>query len=166
MNKKEQDRLYYLLHAEEIKEKRRKRYQQNKEKELQKIREYSEKHKEEITAYQQLYREKNAERLKEYKDKYYNAMHGRAVRLANHYKREDRKHNRGESTLTPEWIIDNIFSSKCVYCGESDWHKLGCDRKDNSLPHTEDNVVPCCFECNRKKGTMSYDEYIKRVHDE
>ena len=154
MDKKEQDRLYYLLHAEEIKEKRRKRYQQNKEKELQKIREYSEKHKEEITAYQQLYREKNAERLKEYKDNYYND-----------YKREDRKHNRGESTLTPEWIIDNIFSSKCVYCGESDWHKLGCDRKDNSLPHTEDNVVPCCFECNRKKGTMSYDEYIKRVHD-
>lgn len=163
MNKKEIDRLYYLKNKAKILERRRQRYQENKEKELEQSKKYYEEHKNEISEYYKQYQVDNASKLKEYKETYYSTMHGRALRLVGHYKREDNKFERGECTLSEQWIIDNIFHKACEYCGESDWHKLGCDRKDNSLPHTPDNCVPCCFDCNRKKGVMNYEEYKKRL---
>lgn len=166
MGKKETDRRYYLKHKEELKEKRRLRYQQNKEKELQSIKKYAEEHKDEIAEWQKQYRLNKADELKAYKTAYYSKMYGRALRLAYHYKSEDEKHNRGESTLTPEWIIENIFSKPCHYCGEADWKKIGCDRIDNSKPHTPDNVVPCCAKCNKKRGTMAYEEFKKMLGEE
>ena len=83
---------------------------------------------------------------------YYSKQYGRASRLESHYKGEDEKHNRGECTIDRYYIMENIFTQSCVYCGESDWMKLGCDRKDSSLPHTPENCVTSCFPCNRKKG--------------
>lgn len=80
----------------------------------------------------------------------YNTFNGRANNLVNRYKTQDKRHNKGECTLTPQWIIENILSKPCVHCGETDWHKIGCNRLDNSLPHTPDNVEPCCWECNNK----------------
>ena len=162
MDKKEADRLYYLKNKERIKEQRRKRYLENKEKELENSKKYYSEHIDEITQYQRQYRIDNEEKLDAYKKKYYSTKKGRAIRLSAHYRMEDERNNRGESTITPEWIIDNIFSKSCHYCGETDWHKLGCDRKDNKLPHTPENVVPCCFNCNREKNTMGYDEYMSK----
>ena len=162
MNKKEHDRLYYLKNKERIKEQRRQRYQQNKERELEQSKLYHEEHKKEIAEYLKQYQIDNNEKLRQYKKNYYEQMHGRALRLASHYRREDAKFQRGECTINEQWIIDNIFSKQCIYCGESDWHKLGCDRKDSSLPHTQENCVPSCLDCNRKKQTMSFDEYIKK----
>lgn len=88
---------------------------------------------------------------------------GRANNLLKAYRAADIKRNRGECTLTAEWIIQNIFAQPCHYCGKTDWHELGCDRIDNTLPHTPENVVPCCWECNRKKGTTPYEEYLKLI---
>lgn len=136
---------------------------QIKKNELEQSKQYHNKHKQSISAYMKQYSIENNEKLKQYKQNYYSKMHGRSRRLVNAYKRTDKLHNRGECTLTPQWIIDNIFSKPCHYCGESDWHKLGCDRIDNSKPHTEDNVVPCCTECNTKRGKMNYDDYIKKI---
>ena len=51
--------------------------------------------------------------------------------------------------LDASWILQNIVYKVCVYCGEKDFLKLGCDRLDNSKAHTKDNVVPCCSDCNR-----------------
>ena len=87
----------------------------------------------------------------------------RAYSMIKSYKATDKKHNRGECTLTPVWVVENIFSQPCHYCNETDWLKIGCDRIDNSLPHTPDNVVPCCFHCNCKKGVTPYDEYMKKI---
>lgn len=98
-----------------------------------------------------------------YMEQYIKTQIGRASNLASAYKQNDTENNRGESTLTKEWIVENIFSKPCHYCGESDWTKLGCDRIDNSKPHTPENVVPCCFECNRKRKNTPYDEYLKKV---
>jgi hypothetical protein len=66
----------------------------------------------------------------------------------------------------------NIF--KCKKEGVSDFAILhgtfkynGLDRKDNSLPHNEKNVVPCCRTCNWAKGKMSLREFkvwIRKVH--
>lgn len=118
-----------------------------------------------------IWRENNEDKIKAWRDanpdyrvKYRGTKLGRAKNLANDYERRDKEHNRGESTITYEWILENIFNGQCcVYCGEPNWKKLGCDRKDNSLPHTPDNVVPCCGECNTKKGRRTYDEYMRVI---
>lgn len=73
---------------------------------------------------------------------------GRANYLLNAYRQLDKKYNRGECTLTVEFILEHIFTQPCTHCGETDWHKLGVNRLDNNLPHTPDNVEPCCWKCN------------------
>lgn len=88
---------------------------------------------------------------------------GRAKYLELNYKRLDEENNRGECTLTEEWIVENIFTQPCHYCGETDWKLLGCDRIDNTKPHTPENVVPCCSYCNAKKHTTPYDEYMRMI---
>lgn len=90
-------------------------------------------------------------------------QNGRAKYMVDNYKRLDKKYNRGECTLTPEWVVENIFNQPCHYCGETDWHKLGCDRIYNDLPHTPENVVCCCAACNYKKHRTPYDEYMRRI---
>lgn len=109
-------------------------------------------------------REKHKERyktyMKEYEQKKKGTKERRAHNLVSTYKTEDKKHKRGECTITAQWIIDNIFTKKCVHCGESDWAKLGCNRLDNSKPHTEDNVEPCCHDCNNRLG---WNERRKKV---
>lgn len=113
--------------------------------------------------YYQNNKEKIAEQKAEYQVEYRSTPKGRACNLVGTYKQSDKKQNRGECTLTPDWIVENIFNQPCHYCGETDWHELGCDRIDNSLPHRPGNVVPCCTECNRKKARYSYDEYMKMI---
>lgn len=93
---------------------------------------------------------KNDSNLPYNKIPYNKTPKGRAVYLLNRYKSSDKEHNRGESDLTSQWIVDNIFTKSCVHCGETDWTKIGCNRLDNSKPHTIDNVEPCCGKCNRK----------------
>ena len=158
--------LYYLKNKERIKEKRKKRYLKNKEKELEQNKKYYQEHIDDISKYQEKYRIRNSEELKKYKQSYYSQKKGRGLRLAEHYRRTDKQMGRGECSLTGLWIHNYIFSQKCVYCGEEDWTKLGCDRKDNSKPHTEDNVVPCCVSCNKKRGTKSFKEFVAECNAE
>lgn len=75
---------------------------------------------------------------------------GRASTLLNAYNQMDKKHKRGKGDLTAKWIVENIFSQPCAHCGVTGWDIIGCNRLDNSKPHTMDNVEPCCFECNNK----------------
>lgn len=182
--RKEYASTYKYTPSEEQKEKYREqaydRYQTNKD-EINEARrnKYAtdEEYKNKVSERNKEYRDSNKEKLKEYKDshkeetKEYNKNYsktkvGRANNLLGSYRANDLKYNRGECTLTPSFIVNEIFTKSCVYCGESDWRKIGCDRKDSSLPHTEDNVVPCCLSCNSKKGSISYDEYIKMLEKE
>lgn len=42
---------------------------------------------------------------------------------------------------------------------------IGCNRLDNNRPHTEDNVEPCCYECNAKlNGVEGKEKYAKQVY--
>lgn len=128
-------------------------YQKNKEKVLEQQKEYKKQ-------WYQDNKEKELERKKEYN----NTPMGRAVYLVSSYKKADKQHNRGECTLTTQWIIDNIFSKPCHYnCGKKGWELIGCDRIDNGLPHTPDNVVPCCEECNNKRGRKTYEEFVEET---
>ena len=138
-----------------------KRYLEKKDSILERNKKYYLEHKEHIDAINLKYYYDNREEILEQKKNNCKTPIGRAKMLIKSYKHEDKKYNRGECTLTPEWIVENIFSGqKCVYCGEDDWTKLGCDRKNSDLPHTPENCVPCCEKCNCKKRTKSYDEFI------
>ncbi len=144
-------------------ERKRKWYQHNKEKITEKMAEYYQRNKDRFAARNSEYRKNNKEIIAEYKATYRKTPKGRASNLAGSYKQEDKKYGRGECTLTADWIVENIFSQPCHYCGKNGWKELGCDRIDNSLPHTPDNVVPCCCECNKKKGTTPYDDFMKMI---
>lgn len=144
--KKEYDRLRYLKNREKILNERKIKYFENKEKEN----EYCKKYRKEHTCY-----------FTEYYKQYYNNKKGKSIYLLKSYKRRDKATNRGECTLTPEWIIENILNSKCIYCGETDWKKLGCDRINNDKPHTPENVVCSCGKCNKERNTKSFEEFLK-----
>lgn len=145
---------------ERIVEYSKQRYQDDREKILEQEKQYRKDNAEKIAERKRQYRKDNAERIAEYNKQYSKTPMGRAVNLVNAHNKEDKKYNRGECTLTAKWVVENIFTSKCIYCGESDWTKLGCDRIDNNKPHTEDNVVCCCEACNKKRGTKPFQEFL------
>lgn len=85
----------------------------------------------------------------------------RALDLLSQYKRLDKEASRGKGDLTAKWIIENIFTKPCTHCGKIGWDVIGCNRLDNSKPHTMDNVEPCCFKCNAK---LNGKELSKQVY--
>lgn len=124
--------------------------QNNKEKFAEYDAKWRQNNKEKIAKRNAEYRQNNKEKITEYNAKYRLTPKGRAVNLVGTYKQEDKKYNRGECTLTADWIVEHIFNQPCAHCGKTGWKTIGCNRLDNSLPHTPDNVEPCCAECNKK----------------
>lgn len=69
--------------------------------------------------------------------------------------------------------FDSLITQPCHYCGSLPSNKTttynahrnsairynGIDRLDNTKNYTKDNVVPCCFICNRAKNTMPLKEW-------
>jgi hypothetical protein len=187
--KREYDRKRYESRKEKIKSDSKKYYDEHRDTILEKRGKYYLEHKSEIQEYQNEYRIANKDRLKEYRlqnkeerktsqdawllehpgymaansQKYRSTKPGRAAAIIHRYAQNDIYHNRGKCTLTREWVVDHIFSSSCAYCGDSDWTHLGCDRIDNSLPHTPENCVCACGICNmeRQIQEMSIEEFKK-----
>lgn len=77
-----------------------------------------------------------------------------------------------------------LSQQNCFYCGElpsncqnaavginSSEHMKkngyftynGLDRVDNTLPHTKENCVPCCANCNYSKRDRSIDDFKKWI---
>lgn len=85
------------------------------------------------------------------------------------------KKNDTEVNLTFEEFLMIIQNPECHYCGtplkyeeysrywgktNSRAHQL--DRKDNNVGYTKDNLVTCCWECNRlKSDRFTYNEFIQ-----
>lgn len=90
---------------------------------------------------------------KEKGKEYRKTKNGRAAYLKSAYNAWDKKRDLNTSSnITQQWIIDNIFNSSCIYCGDSDWTHLGADRIDNSKPHTPENCVCACGICNTERS--------------
>lgn len=77
-----------------------------------------------------------------------------------------------ELTLTKQ-DIGNLIFLPCYYCGTEPSNNLGktntlpyqgLDRVDSNKGYTLNNVVPCCFACNRDKGDRSA-SWFKRFRD-
>lgn len=163
--KRERNKRYCQKNKEKLSEYSAKWRKENKEKILERRYKYYQEHREELINKSSLFYKENKELKHKYDSERRSTPLGRAKYLVDNYRAKDKRTNKGECTLTAEWIVDNIFSKPCHYCGESDWTKIGCDRIDSSLPHTQDNVVPCCKSCNDKKGRKEYNEFIKIIKD-
>lgn len=188
---KARSKKYFAEHKEEQLVKQKQRYEENKEAILARQKEYRDSHKEQIAETAKKYRDnggykrhhakykekRNAycreyhkehreERLAYHKDfmkDYLNTKEGLAKQRIDNYNREDRLHDREKGNLTPDWFIEVIFGSSCIYCGDSDWKHLGADRIDNSLPHLKSNCVCSCGICNveRQIKSMSVSEFVE-----
>lgn len=84
------------------------------------------------------------------KNEWRKTPYGRATYLLTNYKNMDALNgfDKDSCDLTPKWIEENILIKPCAHCGKTGWKIIGCNRLDNSKPHTKDNVEPCCKECN------------------
>ena len=54
-----------------------------------------------------------------------------------------------------------IWQQPCHYCGGET--ENGADRKDSNGGYTVDNVVPCCWGCNRAKKDKSYESFLEEI---
>ena len=164
--KKQRKRDWYWKNREKVLEKAKenasKQYKEKKEIILERNKKWKQKN----SDYMIEYRTNNKQKISEYNKLYSKTPRGRANNLLSSYRANDIKYNRGECTITANWILDNILFEPCIYCGEKGWEIIGCDRKNNDLPHTPANCVPCCLSCNSKKGSMSYEEFKKMLGEE
>lgn len=71
--------------------------------------------------------------------------------------------------LTKEDFI-KMIEAGCHYCGLiPDTQNLkfnGVDRIDNEKGYTLENCAPCCFQCNKAKGTyttLEWEEWVSRI---
>ena len=163
--RKEYNRQYRQKNIEKIKLYRKEYYKKNKKRINNKSKQYYSDNKEKCKDSVKKWVEKNKEKLSVYRYKYLKTIMGRATNLLRKYKQSDKKAKRGNCTITAKWIVKNIFSKPCAHCGKIGWDIIGCNRLDNSKPHTEDNVEPCCFECNAKlRGQDIIKEQSKKVY--
>lgn len=170
---KEYGAQYRKEHKEEIKQQQKKwreenhdymeLYRQEHKEELKEHdRQYKTEHKEQIKEQQREYNKEHKKERNTYLKQYRSTKTGKANRLKKDYNHRDKERGFDISlNVDSKWIVENIFKSACIYCGESDWTKLGADRIDNTKGHTPDNVVCCCGKCNVQKGRWySVEEFV------
>ena len=89
-------------------------------------------------------------------------------RLISSYKTGARTRRFLCNLLTEDFV--RLFAGNCFYCGAapklyraygaaSEFPYNGIDRFDNTRGYDLDNVVSCCYQCNRAKGTMTFQEF-------
>ena len=164
-NNKEKFQEYGKQYYEENKEivsVRNKRYRENNSEILkEKKRQWYKANKERILAERKKHYSENKENISSSrKEKYSVNKEYRADRLIRNYKGKDDKYGRTGFNLTRDWVIEKIFNSSCIYCGEKDWRKLGCDRIDNEKAHTTDNCVCACWNCNIERQSTPFREFL------
>ena len=54
--------------------------------------------------------------------------------------------------------FSKILLEPCFYCGIYVKDRMGVDRVDNAIGYEQFNCKPCCWDCNRVKGTLVLDE--------
>lgn len=74
-------------------------------------------------------------------------------------------------------LFRELTEEKCHYCGaepsktagnkhqqlNGNYTYNGLDRVANSKGYTQSNVVPCCFTCNKMKGTMNRGKFLNQI---
>ena len=137
--------------------------EERKEADKAKWRRYYHRHKEKCLEYRRMYALAHKDEIVEYDKERAKTPIGRATMLLCAYNREDKKYDRGHGDLTARWIVENIFTKPCVHCGKEGWQIIGCNRLDDSKPHTKDNVEPCCYECNTRLNEKHGEKRVDQI---
>lgn len=87
------------------------------------------------------------------------------------------KNNQRIYTLTRD-EAHRLFTQQCHYCGSIPrkaqkpknskrgfYEYNGIDRIDNDKGYTSDNVITCCYICNRAKRELTYKEFVLYLQD-
>jgi len=94
-------------------------------------------------------------------------------RLLGSYRRSARK--RGIPWRLTRQQFAELTQQECHYCGAApsqvssgqryngQYEYNGVDRKDNTKGYSPDNVVACCWHCNRMKGDLGYQEFLALI---
>lgn len=56
----------------------------------------------------------------------------------------------------------NLISQSCYYCGIKGNPYNGIDRIDSNNGYVLENLVPCCFVCNRMKMDLTIQKFLKK----
>ena len=88
---------------------------------------------------------------------------GWAKMMVNGYRKQDRDNGFGDKdTISVDYFIQHIAYNPCAHCGKVGYGLIGCNRLDNSKPHTIDNLEPCCPSCNFSQNIL--DQIRRGVH--
>tara|TARA_R110002124_G_scaffold281430_1_gene455683 strand:+ start:29398 stop:29991 length:594 start_codon:yes stop_codon:yes gene_type:complete len=83
--------------------------------------------------------------------------------------------NRGYDFKLSKEEFTNIINKNCYYCNSKpsnllknqnntgDYIYNGIDRKDNNKGYVLNNCVPSCYNCNRCKSDMTFNDFIKWI---
>lgn len=134
--------------------------------------EYSKTHSAEKKAYNDANKEYFKQKRKEYEQANPEKMLKKRQKYRHSLSHRYKKYERGAKerglifTLSLE-EFDNITKQPCFYCGDLPEDQFGnkftgVDRIDSNEGYELDNVIPCCFVCNRMKS--DYDLLEWTVH--
>ena len=88
------------------------------------------------------------------------------------YKNQDINKNKyNNNNITQEQVIEQLVTSKlkCYYCKHNmlifynkvrDIEQWTLDRINNDLPHSEENVVVCCLQCNLQRRCQNKEKFL------
>lgn len=164
--RKECNKKWVDKHKEELAVYQKQYREKNREKLLCGAKERYYSHKDSYLERAKKWKECNKEKRKEIISNWIsnNQLYVRANSLVQAYNVKDKKRGLDiNNNIGAKWVMDNIFSGQsCIYCDDQDWTHLGCDRIDNTKPHTPDNVVCSCGLCNIERGDRYSVEEFKQ----
>ena len=156
-----QRRQYNVAHKGEIAEYGQQWYQANKGR----VRKRYEERKEEIAECKRRYHLANAERIRMC-ERLYSQEHPEVHRNANRKRRALKLDAEGNFTDEEFQLLCEAFENKCIYCHKEEELPLAAEHMtplSRGGSNDISNIVPSCASCNAKKGTKTYDEYIKQL---
>ena len=154
------DKIRYEANKEAIREQNRAYRKANKEAVSEYRKAYYEKNKDYFEAYNEAYYEANKEVILEQKKEYILTPKGRF----NGIKKGAKRRNINFS-LPFKLYESQLWGKPCHYCG-CDLEATGLDRKDSNKGYAPDNVVPCCWDCNTKKNTKPYEQFVAEIKNQ
>ena len=129
----------------------------NKEIILEQAKAYYESNRGTVLEQRKIYYEENKEVVSERKKVYYRTPKGKFRKI------EQGARWRGINFSLPfELYESQLWGKPCHYCG-CEIEVTGLDRKDNNKGYEVGNVVPCCWDCNTKKNTKPYEEFMVEI---
>lgn len=103
--------------------------------------------------YDKRYRENNKDKIKQYRSGYDKTAQGKFNRI-----KQKAKSRKLQFELDFKDYENEFFQKQCWYCGRI---SIGIDRIDSNLGYLNNNMRPCCEQCNQAKLDYTEEEFIQ-----